>query len=257
MSDVSTRVEALDAAAYDDQWSRLVDFLRFNPGARHRRRLVLRALRTYAPDVTTVLDVGCGVGEMVAFLAPRFTGTRFAGVDLSTVGIDSCRRRFPEHEWSFADVTRDQLPTRFGAVVCSELLEHLDDPGVALDGIADSVVAGGIVVVTVPNGPVFATERAVGHVEHPTPDQLRAWFDHAGLELLELRRWGWPGYRLLKRAANIDPERAMAAFGSGRYSWPKRRANDLAYVLVGLLSRSDHRQGPQTVAVGRRVPVGD
>jgi SAM-dependent methyltransferase len=248
--------EALGADDYDEMWSRLEDFLRYNPGARHRRRLVLRALRRHAAGATEVLDVGCGLGEMLAFLATKLPAVRFTGVDFSPGAIESCRRRFPDHRFAVANVVDDDLPGPYDAVVCSELLEHLDEPEAALVHIAGSLKPGATIVVTVPNGKVFATERAVGHVAHPTPATLRGWFDSAGLDVLEARRWGWPGYLMLKYAANIDADRAMEAFGSGRYSWPIRRANDIAYAAVGLGSLPDSPRGPQTVMVGRRRAVG-
>jgi SAM-dependent methyltransferase len=251
-NDHASDAKALDADDYDDMWRRLEDFLRYNPGARHRRRLVLSALRRHAPGATEILDVGCGLGEMVAFLSPELTRARFTGVDFSSGAIDSCRRRWPAFRWDVADVVTDDLAGPYDAVVCSELLEHLDEPQTALARIARSLAPGGTIVVTVPNGKVFATERAVGHVRHPTLAVLREWFETAGLEVVESRRWGWPGYLALKYAANVDPERAMSAFGSGGYSWSKRRANDLAYAIVGAGSLPDHARGPQTVIVGRR-----
>ena len=189
---------ALAADDYDAMWSRLADFLRYNPGARHRRRLVLRALRRHAPGATDLLDVGCGLGEMTAFLSTELPGARFTGIDFSGGAIESCRRRFPAHRFAVADVVNDELPAPFDAVICSELLEHLDEPEAALVRIARSLKPGGTIVVTVPNGKVFDTERAVGHVAHPTVAALGAWFDTAGLHVVEARRWGWPGYLALE-----------------------------------------------------------
>jgi 2-polyprenyl-3-methyl-5-hydroxy-6-metoxy-1,4-benzoquinol methylase len=243
---------ALDADHYDEMWRKLEDFLRYNPGARHRRRLVRDALRRHSGSDLEVLDVGCGLGEMLAFLAAELPQSRFTGVDFSGGAIESCRRRFPQHRWEVADVVTDDLPGPFDTVVCSELLEHLDEPKLALEHIATSLKPGGTIVVTVPNGKVFKTERAVGHVTHPTVAALREWFDAAGLEVVEARRWGWPGYLALKYAANVDADRALSALGSGEYSWLIRRANDLAYLLVGASSLRDHRRGPETVIVGRR-----
>jgi SAM-dependent methyltransferase len=244
--------QALDADDYDAMWSRLEDFLRFNPGARTRRRLVLRALRRHAPGAKEILDVGCGLGEMVAFLSAELASVRFTGIDFSPGAIESCRRRLPEHSWAVADVVADDLPRPFDAVICSELLEHLDEPETALVRIASSLTPGGVIVVTVPNGKVFDTERAVGHVRHPTLATLVQWFDAAGIDIVESQRWGWPGYLALKYAANVDAERALSAFGSGGYSWPKKRANDIAYGVVRVASLPDHARGPQTVVVGRR-----
>jgi 2-polyprenyl-3-methyl-5-hydroxy-6-metoxy-1,4-benzoquinol methylase len=244
--------KALDADDYDAMWRRLEDFLRFNPGARSRRRLVLRALRRHAAEATEILDVGCGLGEMVAFLSDELESVRFTGIDFSPGAIESCRRRLPAHRWAVADVVADDLPQPFDAVICSELLEHLDEPETALVRIASTLAPGGTIVVTVPNGKVFDTERAVGHVRHPTLPMLRQWFDAGGVDIVESQRWGWPGYLALKYAANVDAERALSAFGSGGYSWSKKRANDIAYGIVRAASLPDHARGPQTVIVGRR-----
>ena len=244
--------KALDADDYDEMWRRLEDFLRYNPGARHRRRLVLRALRRYAGGAAEILDVGCGLGEMVAYLGAELPNLHFTGADFSSGAIESCRRRAPQHHWIVADVVNDDLPGNYDVVLCSELLEHLDEPEAALVRIARSLKPRGTIIVTVPNGKVFATERAVGHVRHPTLPMLHDWFDAAGLDVVEARRWGWPGYLALKYAANIDADRALEAFGSGRYSWPIKRANDVAYAMVGVGSFADRPNGPQTVIVGRR-----
>ncbi len=254
--DVSIDVKAVGADAYDEMWARLEDFLRYNPGARQRRRLVLGALRRHAPDAVEVLDVGCGLGEMIASLSDELPGVRFTGIDFSPGAVAACRQRFPEHRWSTLDVVEDDLGGPYDAVVCSELLEHLDEPARAVGRIAASLRPGGTVVVTVPNGKVFATELAVGHVTHPPLALVREWFTAAGLDVVEASRWGFPGYLALKHAANIDPERAMRALGSGRYSWAVRRTNDLAYGAVRATSLRDHPRGPQTVVVGRRRAAG-
>ena len=205
MSNGPAVAKALGADDYDEMWRRLEDFLRYNPGARHRRRLVLRALRRHAGDATEVLDVGCGLGEMVGFLADALAQCRFTGVDFSAGAIDSCRRRLPTHRWAVADVVNDDLPGPYDAVVCSELLEHLDEPARRLPRNRAVLEAGRDIVVTVPNGKVFATERAVGHVAHPTLATAARWFDgRRPRRGCRARRWGWPGYLALKYAANVD-----------------------------------------------------
>jgi SAM-dependent methyltransferase len=242
---------ALEADAYDKMWHELSDFLRYNPGARNRRRLVVDAIRRHAPSAQAIADVGCGLGEMIAFLASRMPDRMFTGIDFSPDAIASCRKRFPRQTWTVADITNAELSGSFDAIICSELLEHLDEPDSAVRHVARMLAPAGTLIVTVPNGKVFATERAFGHVRHPTAQTLSSWFDRADLDVIELYRWGWPGYLAFKYAVNLKPSRALEV-GSGEYSLALRRFNDLAYVAARVTSVRDHRGGPQMVAVGRR-----
>lgn len=244
--------EALDAAAYDEQWARLGDFLRYNPGARHRRRLVRKALRGAGFIDGSLLDVGCGLGEMVGSLADAFPRAMITGVDLSPLAIERCRHTRPRQQWAVADVTVDELPDRFDAVVCSEVLEHLDQPTSAVAALARAAREGGVVVITVPHGRVHATERAVGHLHHPTFDELDSWCSGAGLVIEHCWCWGWPAFAMVKRAGDINPDATMAAFGSGDYSAPKRMLNDAAYLATFALSMPSNRRGVQTVVVARK-----
>jgi SAM-dependent methyltransferase len=245
----------LDAAAYDEQWARLGDFLRYNPGARHRRRLVRKALRAAGFRDGMLLDVGCGLGEMAGFLAERLPHVSITGVDLSPLAIERCRQARPRQRWIVADVTTDELPHGFDAVVCSEVLEHLDEPAAAVENLGRATRPGGVVVVTVPHGRVFETERSFGHVGHPSMDDLDAWCAAAELTIEQRWCWGWPGYAALKRAANVKPEAAMSAFGSGEYSRAMQALNHAAYLATYASSLQSSPRGVQTVVVARKVGV--
>ena len=61
------------------------------------------------PD--TVVDLGCGLGSEVGYLASR--GWRGLGVDLSPAALTRARARYPGAWFACADVTR--LPLRAGA----------------------------------------------------------------------------------------------------------------------------------------------
>jgi ubiquinone/menaquinone biosynthesis C-methylase UbiE len=92
----------------------------------HRRSLVQRLL---PGDLAgPVLDVGCGDGALSAHLAER-TGQRVFGSDLARKRAANATRLTGTQRFSQASAY--ELPFRDGAfalVLCTDLLEHLDDP---------------------------------------------------------------------------------------------------------------------------------
>jgi hypothetical protein len=48
----------LTAADYDKHWNVLSDYIQYNPGDRHRRRLILKLIKHLS--IKNCLDIGCG-----------------------------------------------------------------------------------------------------------------------------------------------------------------------------------------------------
>lgn len=220
---------ALSGTEYDRQWGLLSDFIRYNPGARHRRRLLTRLVRAgQAPG--TVLDVGCGLGELVEMLHDLYPTAAITGVDISEHALDANSTRFPFASFGLLDVERDRLDRQFDLVISSEVIEHLDEQAEAVSNLCAMVAPGGALVVSVPAGKVFATEKSFGHVRHPELGWLEGAVGRAGLTVTDAFRWGFPTYLALKYVVNARPEMTMREFGSGTYSPFKRRLNDAIYL---------------------------
>jgi SAM-dependent methyltransferase len=91
---------------------------------RWERTLVARALEPLAGR--SVLDLGCGVGRMTAFLASR--GARMVAVDNAAGMLARCRARLDGTPRSLVQSEASRLPVRDGsldAAVCVGVLEHL------------------------------------------------------------------------------------------------------------------------------------
>ena len=216
------------SAEYDEQWKQLDDFIRYNPGARHRRRLLVNMLRGLS--FTSVLDVGCGPGEVLLTLQRAFPGPlRLHGADFTPELIQRNKQRFPEMTFSILNIEQAALPDTFDLVVCSEVVEHLHDRRSAIKHLAAMVASGGHLAITCPSGKVYATEIEFGHVSHPTTMELQDAAGQSGLRLVKSRMWGWPTYKLLKELTNIRPEWAMRQFGNGRYGPWKLFVNHALY----------------------------
>ncbi len=107
-------------------------------------------LDRYLPDASTLLELGCGTGAILAGLAGRFAVT---GIDRSPEMLEVAARRLPGIPLVQADITRFQLGTRFDAVICVfDTLNHLPtfEQWLALFGRArEHLTDGGLFVFDV------------------------------------------------------------------------------------------------------------
>lgn len=238
----------IQAEEYDRQWAELDDFIRFNPGARHRRRLIWTLLKRL--PFSTVLDVGCGPGETLLYLAQRRPEVRqYRGVDFAPQVIARNRERYPAMRFDVLNIEQEALAGEtFDLVVCSEVIEHLNERKEGFANLARMVRPGGHLMVTCPTGKVYVTERYFGHVSHPTRREVLALAAANGLTLKRLRQWGWPAYTAVKIATNINSEWSIHNFGSGSYGALKLLINEAIY-LGSFLSFPSSPLGCQIVAL--------
>jgi 2-polyprenyl-3-methyl-5-hydroxy-6-metoxy-1,4-benzoquinol methylase len=234
-------------AFYQGFWEETPDFARYNPGARHRRRLIVGTLS--GESFASVLDVGCGNGELLSVLRGAFPAVSvFAGIDLSPDQVARNKARLTDMNFVAMDVQKGALNATYDLVVCCEVIEHLDDPRAAVKNLARMVAPGGRLLVTCPTGTMYATERHFGHVRHPSAEDLNAWAHEAGLEAVSLANWGWPTYRLMKWATNVDAEWALQRFASGSYSRSAKLVS-LGLYWLNFLNRRDDARGCQLVGL--------
>jgi SAM-dependent methyltransferase len=108
---------------------------------------VREALRQHVPMLTSegpVLDLGTGGGWNLAALGDG----RVFGCDVSVAAL----RRAGDRRVVAADGALLPFPDRmFGAVVCTEVLEHVDDPAAVFAEIARVLRSEGVAYVTTPN----------------------------------------------------------------------------------------------------------
>jgi 2-polyprenyl-3-methyl-5-hydroxy-6-metoxy-1,4-benzoquinol methylase len=213
-------VSALDAEAYDEQWAVIDDFIAHNPGARHRRRIAFSLIHSVAPQ--TILDVGCGNGELLMSMKETFPYATFSGVDISPHVIKKNASRFQDITFDVLNLELQSLSSQFDLVVCSEVIEHLNDRPKALENLASMVKPGGHLLLTAPTGKIYATERRWGHTTHPTVSELKAFAKRSNLNIRHLSNWGFPFYSGLKAVTNINPEWSLKEFGNGAYSHNKK-----------------------------------
>jgi SAM-dependent methyltransferase len=152
--------------------------------ARAERSAFARLLdEAIAPDAT-VLDVGCGTGQLALFLA---TGDRrVVGADLTRASLElaaAAARRFRVPRVRFVETDLREPGLRAGAfdvVTCSGVLHHTPDPERSFRAIARLARPGGVVVVglysayaRLPHRVRRAVARATGYRWIPLDPVLR------------------------------------------------------------------------------------
>lgn len=102
----------------------------------------------------TILDAGCGEGFSLNKLAANKIGKKFEGIDGSKTALSLGGKLFPHLVFNYGSVYK--LPYKdnfFDLVICTEVLEHLNNPKKVLHEIVR--VSKKYAIISVPNEPLF------------------------------------------------------------------------------------------------------
>jgi len=178
-------------------------------GWRIRARAVIPFLTAEAGQ--EILDAGCGPGVNSITLSRR--GLRVTAIDEDPEKLETLEvlRQLlaPDMKLKRADVCR--LPfeeSSFDKVLCSEVLEHIEDDHGAVSEFARVLRPGGLLVVTVPSEAsiVHEYEDAFGHVRPGySSESLQSLLTSQGLTVLRcdsylhsrFGQWAWQVNRRL------------------------------------------------------------
>lgn len=158
---------------------------------------VQRLVGTLVTSGSRVLEVGCGLGDLLESLEGA---TRRVGVDVSPRMIELAKERHPHLDLRVADVERDPLPEGpFDVIVLSEVVGLLDDVQRGLERLHEVLAPGGRLIVTYYNfvwEPVLKLADAVG-LRTPWPEQN--WLSMTDIENL----LGLADFEVVRRGTDV------------------------------------------------------
>jgi SAM-dependent methyltransferase len=99
----------------------------------------------------TIIDLGCGTGEGVNYLAEKIRGSEISGADISEVAIEKASKNYPENDFFELDLNEEVLTQKYDYVVIVETLEHINEPLIVVNEILK--VVGKFLIVSVPYSP--------------------------------------------------------------------------------------------------------
>ncbi len=197
------------------------DYWRKMAAPRFRMRTFLRLLAESRP--ASLVDMGCGSGELLGEIRRNFPQMRLCGLDLSSSLIEGNRRSYPSIEWHALDLdcTQDfqsELVHVFDAVIASEIIEHLDNPLAFLKNARELARPGnGMLFLSTQSGAIHETERRVGHKRHYSAAEMRVSLVDAGWNPVRIWNAGFPFHDLSKWFANINPDSTMKKYSEQAY----------------------------------------
>ena len=145
-----------------------------------------------------VLDAGCGEGFSLNKLMINKVGEQLEGIEYSKEAINIGKKLFPKANIKQRSIY--DLPYKDGSfdlIVCTEVLEHLEDPQKALLEIVR--VSKKYAILSVPNEPIFRLSNLLagkyvlgfgnspGHINHWSPLSLINFVKKSGLRILKTK----------------------------------------------------------------------
>jgi SAM-dependent methyltransferase len=242
---------------WDKHWDEYADTAATNPAQRFRRKLILDLLEI-GGGISHVLDIGCGQGDLIADLHRTYPNAELCGTDYSQWGIDIAAKKVPSARFFSRDLLQEGEPHEGLAgwsthAVCSEVLEHVDDPEALMRNASAYLAPGCRVVVTVPGGPMSAFDRHIGHRRHFSPGDLATVLTRAGYELEKATGAGFPQFNLYRLLVIQRGKRLVRDVSSTNTGVSSAAARVAMAAFRGLfaLGTIHSRWGWQTVAVAR------
>jgi SAM-dependent methyltransferase len=249
-----------EADDWDRHWGAYADSTARNPAQAFRRRIVIRELAARSTP-RRVLDIGSGTGDLAADVLAAFAGVEVLGLELSSEGVERAREKAPRAEFLRCDLSTPVTPpgqyTGWAThAVCSEVLEHVDDPVGLLINSRAFMAPGCVVVVTVPGGPMTAYDRHIGHRRHFHPSDAAELLNAAGFDDVVVGGAGFPFFNLYRLAVRALGDRVTEVAGSARPPATVRLGMGAVAALLRVNTRLTSR-GWQVVATASMRPEGD
>ena len=153
---------------------------------RSRNELIVWALNLHSPGATSMLEIGCGTGFVLAGIQSARPGMELVGSELFVEGAAVAARRVVTAELLQMDARRMPFTDEFDVVGAFDVIEHIDDDELVLREACRAIRSGGSLLVTVPQHPWMWSE-ADDYAEHQrryTRRELIDKVEQAGFEVV-------------------------------------------------------------------------
>lgn len=142
-------------------------YLKFS-GQRLRPALDLLA-RVPLGNPATIVDLGCGAGNVTRHLAERWPEARITGVDSSTEMLAEARAALPNIEWIEANLAYWRPGAKVDLIYSNAALHWLPDHDTRFPRLLDDLAPGGVLAAQMPRNFGAPSHTSVAAAAHAGP----------------------------------------------------------------------------------------
>jgi SAM-dependent methyltransferase len=172
----------MDRRAFYDQRAAF----RARETGRYYQQLLRKQYAVWVPPGLRVLEVGCGLGDLLAAVKPA----RGVGVDFSPAMIALARQRHPELEFQVADAAETPAAEKFDYILLADLVNDLPDVQAVFERLQSVAQPRTRLVVSFFNNLWRPVLRAAAKFGLKSPTLLQNWLSTDDVKnLLHLAGW--------------------------------------------------------------------
>jgi len=244
---------------WDRHWQEFNQTAEQNPAQNYRRELILAMLGIAGSGQgARIIDIGSGQGDMAAAIRARFSSAEILGLELSKSGVEISRRKLPGARFiqrDLLDATEPLEDQRGWAThaICSEVIEHLDDPALLLRNARAYMSASCCLILTAPGGPMSAFDRYIGHRKHWRRQEIEVLLRETGYTPEIVTGAGFPFFNLYRCLVILRGSKLITDVSAG----PAKKVSPAARAAMAVFDRlicrhlNSSRRGWQMVAKAR------
>lgn len=232
------KMKEINKKIYNSNWVKMKDQKIYGPAAKwHTGMIIEIILETIKfSEVKTVLDVGCGGGNVTHKLGCLFSAAKVKGIDLSSEGIKCAKRNYKKEniEYIFDEENDNLKKFKYDFISCFEVLEHVEEWEELLTEISKS--AQRYIMLSFPTGRMRSFESNKGHVRNFKKGEVESFLEMKGFYPIEIYYAGFPFYspvyRELCNIFNVGSD----DFSLGKYTWKQKIIAGVFYFFFRFLS---------------------
>jgi len=189
---------------WDSHWDDYSDAASENPAQAYRFQTCIDLLGLHGAGTgIRLLDIGSGQGDMAAAVRAVSPKAEILGLELSQSGVEISRKKVPDARFLQCNLLEqtaapDEQRGWATHAVCSEVIEHVDDPVQLLRSAGEYMHPDCLLVLTAPGGPMSTFDKHIGHRKHYRPDEIGNLLRQAGYDPEYVGRAGFPFFNLYR-----------------------------------------------------------